>query len=161
MLKTLVRPHLEYCAQSWSPYYRKDIIKLERVQKRFTRMLSGLGGLSCKVRLNRLGLFSLERRRLRSDLIDVCKIMRGRDKVDSQYLFPKVAESKTRGHRFMVRGERYKSVQRGNFFTQRVVSVWNKLPEVVVEAGTLLSFKKRLDSYMGKMGIVGYGPNWD
>ena len=48
-------------------------------------------------------------------------------------------------------------------FTQRVVSVWNKLPEVV-EAGTILSFKKHLDSYMDKMGIEGYGPNagnWD
>ena len=63
-----------------------------------------------------------------------------------------------------MRGERYKSVQRGNSFTQRVVSVWNKLPEVVVEAGTILSFKKHLDSYMGKMGIEGYGSNagnWD
>ena len=43
----------------------KDIIKLERVQKRFTRMLLGLDGLSYKERLNRLGLFSLARRRLR------------------------------------------------------------------------------------------------
>ena len=42
-----------------------------------------------------------------------------------------------------------------------MVNVWNKLPEVVVEAGTILSFKKRFDSYMG---IEGYGPNvgnWD
>ena len=44
------------------------------------------------------------------------------------------------------------------------MSVWNELPEVVVEAGTILSFKKHLDSYMGKMGIEGYGQsagNWD
>ena len=61
-----------------------------------------------------------------------------------------------------MRGERYKRVQRGNFFTHRLVSVWNELPEVVVEAGTILSIKKRLD--MGKMGIEGYEPNsgnWD
>ena len=58
LYKTLVRPHLEYCAQFWSPYYRKDIIKLERVQKRFTRMLPGHDGLSYKERLDRLqGLF--------------------------------------------------------------------------------------------------------
>ena len=140
--KTLVRPHLEYCVQFKSPYYRKDIIKLERVQKRFTRMLPELDGLSYKERLDRLGLFSLERRRLRGDLIEVYKIMRDTVQLDSQYLFPKVGESKTRGHRFKVRGESYKSVQRGNLFTQRVVSVWNKLPEAVVEAGTILSFKK-------------------
>ena len=65
--------------------------------------------------------------------------MRGIDKVDSQYIFPNVRESKTGGYRFKVRRERYRSVQRGNFF-QRVVSVWNKLPEVVVEAGPILSF---------------------
>ena len=44
------------------------------------------------------------------------------------------------------------------------MNVWNKLPEEVVEAGTILSFKKHLDSYMGKMAIEGYGPNagnWD
>ena len=40
-----------------------------------------------------------------------------------------------------------------------MVSDWNKLPEVVVEAGTILSFKKHLDSFMGKMSIEGYGPN--
>ena len=91
--------------------------------------------------------------------MEVYKVMRCTDQLDSQYLFPKVGESKTRGHRFKVRGERYKSVQRGSFFTQSVVSVWNKLPEVVVEAGTILSFKKHLDSYMGKMGIEGSGPN--
>ena len=147
--------------QFWSPYYRKDIIKLERVQKRFTRMLPGLDDLSYKERLDRLGLFSLEHRRLSGDLIEVDKIMKAIDQLDSQYLFPKVGVSKTRGHRFKVRGERYKSVQRGNLFTQRVVSVWNKLPELVVETGTILSFKKHLDSYMG---IERYGlnvGNWD
>ena len=74
---TLVRPHLEYCVKFWSPYCRKDIIKLERVQKRFTRMLPGLDGLTYKERLDRLGLFSQERRRLRGDLVEVYKIMGG------------------------------------------------------------------------------------
>ena len=59
---------------------------------------------------------SLERRRLRSDLIEGYKIMRGLDQLDRQYLFPKVGESKTRGHRFKVRGGAIQMVQRGNFF---------------------------------------------
>ena len=75
--------------------------------------------MSYEERLDRLGLFSLERRRLRGDLIEVYKIMRGIDRLDNQHLFPKVGESKTRGHRFKVRGERYKRVQRGNCFTHR------------------------------------------
>eukprot|EP00061_Rhincodon_typus_P016396 g44591.t1 len=58
---------------------RKDIVKLERVQKRFRRMVPGLECLCYRERLNRLGLFSLECRRLRGGLIDVYKIMRGMD----------------------------------------------------------------------------------
>eukprot|EP00061_Rhincodon_typus_P010618 g35050.t1 len=60
-------------------------------------MLPRLKGLSYK---EMLGLLSLERRRLRGDVIEVYKIMRGIDKVNNQDLFPRVGESKTRGHRF-------------------------------------------------------------
>ena len=67
------------------------------MQKRFTRMLLGFDGLSYKERLDRLGLFSLERRRLRGDLIEVYKIMRGTDQLNSQYLFPNVGELKLEG----------------------------------------------------------------
>jgi len=86
-------------------------------------------------------MFSLERRRLRGDVIEVYKIMRWIDKRDSQHFLPKVWESKTGGHRFKVRGERFRRVQRGNFLIQRVVSAWNELPEAIVEADTILSFK--------------------
>eukprot|EP00061_Rhincodon_typus_P015703 g43524.t1 len=75
MYRILLWPLLEYCIQFWSPCYRKDFIKLERVQKKFDRMLLGMEGLIYKERLDRLGLFSLEHRRLRGDLIEVYKIM--------------------------------------------------------------------------------------
>ena len=82
--------------QFWSPHYQKDMNTLERVQRRFTRMLPGLEGVGYEERLNKLGLFSLERQRLRGDLIEVYKIMRGIDRVDSQRLFPRVEVSITR-----------------------------------------------------------------
>ena len=62
----------------------------------------GTEGISYEERLEKLGLFSLERQRLRGDLIEVDKIMRGMDRVDSQKLFPRVEESITRGHMFKV-----------------------------------------------------------
>jgi len=156
LYKTLVRPHLEYCAQFWSPHYRKDVEKIERVQRRFTRMLPGLSGMPYEDRLRQLGLFSLERRRMRGDLIEVYKMLRGIDRVDSQRLFPRVEMAATRGHRFKVLGGRYRGNVRGKFFTQRVVGEWNRLPSVVVEANSIGSFKRLLDEYMGLNRIEGY-----
>ena len=56
----LVRPHLEYSVQFWSPHYQKDVEALERGQKRFTRMLPSMEDISYEERLEKLGLFSLE-----------------------------------------------------------------------------------------------------
>jgi len=65
LYRALVRPQLEHCVQFGSPHYRKDVIALEGVQRRFTRMLPGTERLSYKERLDRLGFFSLEQRTLR------------------------------------------------------------------------------------------------
>ena len=59
---SLVRPHLEYCVQAWSPHYRKDIDKLEKVQRRAVRMIMDLRGISYGEKLLELGLFSLEKK---------------------------------------------------------------------------------------------------
>ena len=78
----LVRPHLEYCIQQWSPHIKQDIDMLEQVQRKTTRMIPNISHLSYEDRLKEMNLFKLTYRRLRGDLIQVFKIIRGFDKLD-------------------------------------------------------------------------------
>ena len=87
LYKCFVRPHLEYAVQAWRPHLRKDIELLEGVQRRATRMVVDIKGMGYEERLKLLGLTTLETRRIRGDLIEVYRIMKGFDDIDANKLF--------------------------------------------------------------------------
>ena len=86
--RAVVRPHQEYCVQFWCLYLRKDVLATEGMQQRLTRLIPGMACLSYEEGLSRLGLYSLEFRRVRGGLIETYKIRTGLDKIDSERMFP-------------------------------------------------------------------------
>ena len=84
--KAIVRPHLEYCIQAWRPYRKKDIDKLEGIQRRPTKIIPELRAFSYESRLFQCGLTTLENRRLRGGQIEF-KIVNGYEDVDRNMFF--------------------------------------------------------------------------
>jgi ribonucleases P/MRP protein subunit RPP40 len=112
-------------------------------------MVEGLEHVDYGRRLKTLGLQSLESRRLRGDLIETYKIITGKEKVDpSQFFKFNEVKPNLRGHKFKLAVVRSRLEIRRQFFSQRVVNHWNRLPAAVVEATTVNSFKTKLDEWL-------------
>ncbi len=118
---------------------------LERIQRLATRLVIGMRHLPYEERLQRLGLHSLQGRRLQADLITAFKIFKGLLDIDRNLFFLPPARSGLRGHPYKVLEGASHRRKRGSAFSVRVVKYWNKLPPSVVTASSVNAFKERLE----------------
>jgi len=144
---SLVRPHLEYGSSVWHPHLKRDITAIEKIQRKGTKFIPSLRHLPYQDRLRQLHLPSLTYRRLRGDLIEVFKIF-NHYSTDPSELLHLYTQSRTRGHHLKLIKERNKTTIRNNSFSQRIVNNWNSLPQHIISAPSINTFKNRLDKYL-------------
>ncbi|KAK4812925.1 hypothetical protein QYF61_001040 [Mycteria americana] len=116
-----------------------------------TKMMRGPEHLSYEDRLGELGFFSLEKRRLRGDLIAAFQYLKGAHKKDRDRLLSRACSDRTRGNGFKLNESGFRLDIRKKSFTARVVKHWPGLPREVGDAPCLETFKVRLDGALSNL----------
>ncbi|KAH0815226.1 hypothetical protein GEV33_007565 [Tenebrio molitor] len=148
VIKSYVRPVLEFGHGVWAPNLKRDIDLLESVQRRATRIPFGRNRPEYSERISIMNLPLLSDRRKRGDVILVHQALTGDKNSSIKHLFPLNDGGRTRGHDLKLAKDNFRTSARQNFITNRVFDVWNSLPVEVVTSKTPLGFKSRYDSYV-------------
>lgn len=144
LYREYVRPQLEFAVSAWNPFLRRDVKAIEKVQRRATKIPLALRDLNYTERLERMGLTSLETRRIRGDLIEMFKATKGASIIN--WHKPPTWSTARGARRSQLRREVVTACNvRHNFFTNRTANKWNNLPKEVVECESIELFKSKLD----------------
>lgn len=144
IIKSMIRPRLEYAAVVWSPHLKKHVNKLEKIQRSVTRLVPSLREMSYEGRLEKLNLPSLKERRERGDMIMMYKCTLGLVKLDKDDIITRDTGI-TRGHSYKVKKPICKNDIKKFSFPYRSIEQWNRLAEEVVRARNIHIFKQKLD----------------
>ena len=149
---TYVRPYLEFAAPAWNPWLEGDIKMIEQVQIKMVNQIQGLQGSTYTEKLVELGLDSLQTRRAKLDLIQTYKIVHNHDRVEKDTWFKLINIDRPHRTRLAQAGlclesKRAKTDLRANFFSHRVIRMWNSLPPDWRKSGSVAAFKFKLKKH--------------
>lgn len=148
MYKTFVRSQVETGTVVWSPYKKKDIALIEKIQRRYTKHIPGLYNETYESRLDILNLETLEKRRKINDLLFLHKTMHNKSGIKFEQFFEWVRNARfTRTNlKRNIAIKRSKSKIRENFFCLRVAKYWNQLDNTTQRLSNFNQFKKKIRS---------------
>jgi len=152
--KTFIRPKIEFCSSVWSPHHQYLISMVEKVQRKATKLVNNISHLPYNSRLSYLGLTTLETRRLRGDLIEMFKIMRGYYDIPSEPLFTPRTQ-RLRRQTVQLKGHCYTlakpfsrlDLHKHSLFS-RQIHTWNGLPSHIIQSTSLNEFKNLIDLHI-------------
>ena len=161
LLKTYIIPRVEYSSPCWSPYLIKDITLLESVQRSYTAQIDGMDDLDYWQRLEKLKLFSLQRRRERFIIIHCHKIYSGLAPNDVGLEFKNHPRFGLLCKRQPLKSKNAKiRTIRHNFFSDVAPRLFNIIPAQVKAVTGTEKFKEALDKVLinipDKPPIAGY-----
>ena len=137
---------MEFCIQAWSPYYKKDIKILEKVQRRATKLVPRLKNNSYEERLDIPQYLQTRAKKTEGRFNRNFQNINDKGKHKLRNLLHEKSKP-SQGNSAKLFQKRSRLLVRSNFFSQRVVRYWNALPNNVVEAPSISTFKKRIDEY--------------
>ena len=148
---TYVLPILENNSVIWCPYLMQDVHSIESVQRHYIKSICRRCNLnigSYLERLNALGLNTLEYRRCKYDVILVYKIIHGLIDLNfSDFFSFSSSPYNLRRHSYSLKMSKFNTDVRKSFFSNRIIKLWNSLPDSVVNSPSIYIFRKRLDNF--------------
>jgi hypothetical protein len=146
---TFVRPLLEFSSVIWNPYSISDVKRIESVQRRFTKSIrpNYLYTSSYPEHLINLCVDSLQCRHVKADLISCYKLLHGQIDVQTDEFVVLAKGINLRGNRYNLAKSIITTTRDANFYSNRIVNIWNDLPDSIVIASTVSLFKSRLRNF--------------
>jgi hypothetical protein len=134
LYNALVRPILEYAVKLWSSTLVKYIKTLEKVQARATKLIPALRNKGYQRKLEDFNQFTLERRRVKGQLIEPFKILKGFNNIDYRNIFT-LSNNPSHNNGWKIQLKRFNTKPYEDIVTNRICNMWNRLPANVVNNG--------------------------